>query len=393
MSMLKEMTWEKLGITSFIMIYCGMYYSMFASLISLSYIILFFCFAYSLIKYRRLQHKDFLCLGMLFVVYSFFSSLWSLDYDYTIKQVFVLIKVFFIAYILSNSLREKGQIEWYIKVLMFSSIVYGLIYISQVDFSMLGSDRLTASMDEDLDLPNLNLVSIPVAFSFIYFFYSYIREKKIMHIIYALISLIIVMLLGSRKSILSICLGILFILFKTRGQKKIQILLFCVLFLLLVPLFIPTDYLQFVYDRLWNLVYINQDILLDDSDIIRKNLIESGINYFLNSPIIGFGYYNFSKLYLADFGQSIYSHNNFIEVAVGGGVIGCLLYYLFYITIFRNLGGKHYKFDLYYIVFILVLIELFNHTGIVLLQDRYTWIFIVLVYCYAKTRKLKEVRK
>ena len=56
--------------------------------------------------------------------------------------------------------------------------------------------------------------------------------------------------------------------------------------------------------------------------------------YGMDSPILGNGYYSFSQLLLKEYGFATYSHNNFIEIFVGGGIIGFTLYYsLYYISI------------------------------------------------------------
>lgn len=378
---------NKIGLFFFILVYCGMYYSMFQSLITISYIVLFACFLNIVLKTNKLVYLDFLFIGGFFVVYSFLSALWSYDYSTTVNQVVILVKFFFVSFILINCLRSRELLEWAFKILMFSSLIFGLLYIYQIDLSMIGAYRLTDFADNDDGLPNLNLVSIPVAFAFVYFLFCYLKDKKYIYIILSVICMLIVFLLGSRKSIISSVLGIFFLSLKVSGKKKMKIILFCFLLILLIPFFIPTDYLDFVLDRLMQLANINQNVLLDESDLVRKQLFSNGIDYFIQRPLTGYGFYNFSKLFQLDYGAAIYSHNNFIETLVGGGIIGFLLYYLLYYKIISNLHIRKHLFNEYYIFLSFTIIMLFNQIGIVLLLDRYTWIFISLVFCLSSIYK------
>lgn len=378
---------NKIGLFFFILVYSGMYYSMFQSLITISYIVLFVCFLRIVLRSKKLVHIDYLFIGGAFVLYSFLSALWSYDYSTTVNQVVILAKSFFVSFILINCLRSRELLEWAFKILMFSSLVFGLLYIYQIDLSMIGAYRLTEFADNDDGLPNLNLVSIPVAFAFVYFLFCYLKDKKYIYIILSIICIVIVFLLGSRKSIISSVLGIFFLSLKVSGKKKMKIILFCFLLILLIPFFIPTDYLDFVLDRLMQLANVNQNLLLDESDLIRKQLLSTGIDYFMQSPLIGHGFYNFSRLFLFEYGSAVYSHNNYVETLVGGGIIGFVLYYLLYYVIIRDLSVRKHDFNIYYILLLFVVIMLFNQTGIVLLHDRYTWIFISLVFCLSSIYK------
>jgi hypothetical protein len=61
----------------------------------------------------------------------------------------------------------------------------------------------------------------------------------------------------------------------------------------------------------------------------REWMIERGISIWLESPLIGSGLGEFAKVS----GLDAYSHNNFIELLVSGGIIAFIFYYLLYILI------------------------------------------------------------
>ena len=379
-----SISWEKLLMALFLIIYCGMWYADFLLLSYLAYVFLFLFIVISISKNKCVYNQGFICFSLIFLVYSFFSSLWSVDYQYTIQNVSILARAIVVSCLFVSCLTKQDNIEWGIRLFMYACIVYALIYILKIDFAMIGARRLNYAMNEDENFPNLNLVSIPVSFSFIYFLFLYIKSRKVKDLLFIIISFLLVVFLGSRKSIISIFLGSILLLLKVDGKKKLKMFLLFLLLISLMLYFIPFEYLEFVYERLLLLLSVNNTIVLDEADLLRKELFSHGIEYIVEQPIIGHGYYSFSKLFLYDYGKMIYSHNNFVEVLVGGGVIGFILYYLVYYKILYIYFFSNKSFDLHYLVFCVFVIMIFNQVGIVLLQNNHTWILLALIYSYSK---------
>lgn len=72
---------------------------------------------------------------------------------------------------------------------------------------------------------------------------------------------------------------------------------------------------------------------VDDSTLVRIQMIDRGIELFKKKPILGYGIANYSVV--SPF--STYSHNNYVELLVGVGIIGTIVYYSIYIYIIFNL--------------------------------------------------------
>ena len=68
---------------------------------------------------------------------------------------------------------------------------------------------------------------------------------------------------------------------------------------------------------------------------LRNTMIEYGIEWFKSKPILGYGMDNYRVLYGASTGWTTYSHNNYIELLVGMGLIGTVIYYSFYFVCIR----------------------------------------------------------
>ena len=73
--------------------------------------------------------------------------------------------------------------------------------------------------------------------------------------------------------------------------------------------------------------------IADSSSILRSKYISVGIDAFKESPVIGYGIDNYRYINLRDSGHLTYSHNNFVEMLVGVGGIGFLIYYFYYIKL------------------------------------------------------------
>lgn len=64
------------------------------------------------------------------------------------------------------------------------------------------------------------------------------------------------------------------------------------------------------------------------STAIREDMVQVGLEFFLKSPLWGFGLDNFRYLYGDLRGMTTYAHNTYIEVLVDLGVTGFLFYYV-----------------------------------------------------------------
>ena len=109
------------------------------------------------------------------------------------------------------------------------------------------------------------------------------------------------------------------------------------------PSYISADNFRFLHQFLINSVslkitlkdiFINQNFDFTNYEYAgeRFSAIYIGIKEtLLNSPLIGFGHGN-SRLIFESYGKSTYSHNGFIEIFIGTGIIGLFLYLRFLFT-------------------------------------------------------------
>lgn len=373
--------WRRTVIFVFIMIYCGFYYPQYLPYITLCYLLLGGTFIWQFVKSRQVPYTQFIWISLLFISYSFVSTLWSVNYNVSQGAVLQLIKSFVVAVCVISLIRSKDDYKWALFALSLAGIVYAILYLQNVDIDQLTDQRLYIEDEED-QLPNVNTVGLFLSFSFIYFIYTFFSERKYWYLMFAAIAFVVTFILGARKSIITLFIGILFLLFKLKSKSRIHILLICCGFIFLLFLFIPPEYLDFVSERLSQLNFFSDKInRLDDSDELRVILFQQGLEYWGESPLFGNGYYCFSQLFKMTNGVAVYSHNNFIETIVGGGIIGFVLYYaLYYVMLKRIWTKERFLLDDRYLLLIIFVVLLFNSISIVILNERFIWILLGLMY-------------
>ncbi|WP_182438468.1 O-antigen ligase family protein [Parabacteroides merdae] len=339
--------------------------------------------------HKKIIYVRFVLTSIVFLLYSVFSALWANKFDLSYNASIQLAKSSLFAMLFITLIDSKENFRWALFSFSLAGVVYSMLYVQNVDIASLGADRITTNENSDSILPNVNTVGLFLSLSFVYFFYSYFYRKKSYFLLIAAVSFIIIFLLGARKSIVSLAICILMMLYKLNSSARIKIILLSLLFISLLFVYIPTEYLSFVSERLAQLNFFSNQINeLDESDANRILLLKSGFFYGMDSPILGNGYYSFSQLLLKEYGFATYSHNNFIEIFVGGGIIGFTLYYSLYYIVLKDTCKKVLRFDENYLLIILTTILLFNQLTIVVVNERFIWILLAILYsgvrCYSK---------
>jgi O-antigen ligase len=359
------------------MFYIGCYYPTLLKYVKIGYVVLFIGVVSSILKNKKILYTNFIFISILFISYSFLSVLWAENVSLTLNSTILLLKASLITIAFSQLISNGNDFKWALLWLFLSGLFFGIVYIAHVNIAFLGNNRINNVLEV-----NVNIVAMYISFAAVYFLYKTLNSKLLStNSVLFLVSFIILIVLGSRKSILTVILGILMFFTKLNLKSKINIFFLISLFILLIISIIPREYLAFVLERGLNLNVFSENTI-DYSDQLRLNFIDYGISYFLQNPIFGHGFYNFSILYENSTGIFMYSHNNFIETLVGGGLIAFIIYYSFYIKIFNQIKDRknNFVFDYRYLLLVLFMLLLFNHIAIVVLIDRFIWLLLALLF-------------
>ncbi len=144
----------------------------------------------------------------------------------------------------------------------------------------------------------------------------------------------IVLLTGSRKGLIMILLAVI-IINAIHGRRQIVKNIIITAGVGFILYFLAMN-VSFFYDiighRLEELIHMAfGDKTQDTSLINRQELIEIGWDYIKKRPWTGYGYDCFKLVSGIESNTSsyfLYSHNNYIELLFGGGIIALSLYYL-----------------------------------------------------------------
>lgn len=173
------------------------------------------------------------------------------------------------------------------------------------------------------------------------------------------ISIYFTVLTGSRKTLIVVVLFTVFYLFMNIFKiLKPHVLLYIAIGILLISTQVDIqgvlndDSVQRNIERMQTLNTVAESGFEDSSVRDRRILIEYGIENIPNKPILGYGVGTFIDVNPLNF----YSHNNYIEVLFGVGILGFMACYFGPFAILLRAIRKH-SFDIALVILIIFLLD------------------------------------
>lgn len=280
--------------------------------------------------------------------------------------------------------------------MVLSFAVESLYVLSIVGMDNLGTMRLGVDY-EGLELWNANAIASFTAWGGILavflIVYSNKKTEKIRWGIVAIFLIVMTFYTGSRKGVI-IVVGTLLIynLYANRGNKRVRNICFVVLALIVLYIFIMNNEEIYILvgARLERMVQeLTGHRTTEQSMSMRMLMITYGMRWFTERPILGYGLGNYSVLFSRTFGLDTYSHCNYVEILVSGGVVGFIIYYSIYVRIFtkyiKEMLRRHNKIIIYF--FSILLINTILNMALVCYSD-ITYITILLIVYLICDKKL-----
>lgn len=336
---------------------------------------------------KRKRLTGFAIWSLALVGFSAFSLLWSYDVQKTILETRILLQWAIMSNLIIAYADSENKIRNFYKYLVIAGISLIVILVYTFPLTTWLDGRLGSNAILGL---NPNRIGLNLTVSAIAALHMYKASKRKSYLAVLIIFIVTIVLTGSRKALFILIFGMIGLVYLNSRNitKKINIIMIGLLVSVLVYFAITT--IQPLYEIVGYRIEAVFDSLLgrgdsDESLYIRKTLIDSGRNLFLRSPLVGYGMGSFGTVS----GYDTYAHNNYIEMLVGLGVFGTLIYYSMYMFVIKNLFKmkKYSKDNLLLIIMISLIIMEY---ALVSYRSPIYHVVIALSYATIRIYKLKK---
>lgn len=292
----------------------------------------------------------YIVLEVLFILYCGCQILWKVPVyrDISLDRLKTLSICMVFNFLFINYIKNSNDF-WKVIKSIIKIFAYALILVVIINMQwLLSGARSSESAGIRIGgvvLGSLNAVSIGwyagIGLLLSVLVYSRFNDMRKMWGYFSLF-LSIILISGTRKIIIIIPIAyIIHKLIKSKSKYEILVLLKNIILSLFIGviLLMAVLYIPFLYNTVGNriesvILYLLTGEGNEASMLTRFNLIEVAINAFQQRPIYGWGLDNFKYVF---YGGKYYSHNNFLEIAVSGGAVGFVIYYLKYLYLFVRL--------------------------------------------------------
>ena len=284
---------------------------------------------------------------MLFLGMCFISITYAINRPNSFNVIKTLIVLFIVLFLVDDQINSNEELEKYLKLFLISLFIMMIYVICNLD---LNSFQLAQHGEATTGLWNGNDIGMKCALYIILMLHFLSSNKQILQKTILLISLLIPLVLlyytASRKAIFMVILGVSLFYYLKHPNKKIRNLIVICFGVYIVYILMMNN--AYLYKAIgWRIsgaiALLNNSSQVDSSTLLRKKYINIGIDAWKNSPFLCYGVANFSIINLYKTGHMTYSHNNFVEILVGVGGIGFLIYYSYYIKLLFDYMKIHFK--------------------------------------------------
>jgi O-antigen ligase len=282
-----------------------------------------------LFEKKRIYNSYYFLFSVLFISYNFINVImgYSIDSATSYSMISTLIVNFFSMFVLFNYVLLRHSITLTIKIYINS-----VIFFSTLLFLFSGANLFKGRLGQDISILggsvlNSNTVATALASALIFCIYWFLENRKRIDIFKASWLFFILMLTGSRKGLIMAILGVFLLSYFMYPNKRLKnITISVIVSFVAIFLLMNVDFLYNIAgSRLEALFSFVSDENGDASLMSRNAYIELGWEYFLINPWTGYGLDTFRHFKGA---YGTYSHNNYIELLVSGGIPAFLLYYV-----------------------------------------------------------------
>ena len=296
------------------------------------------------------RFSPYIVLNILFIGFTLCSSLWAFDTSDSMLMARTLIQIFLCAYAVYITYLNIPELDAtvLIKAVMWAGYIVAIYALSFYGLDKMMAAGRKSNLRIENDFANVNTIGMACALSCV--LQINLRnlrpqERIFPSALFMIPSAVVIAATQSRKAFVFFVVGALGYAF-VKAQKsnkglfiKVVKTLFWILILALILYWILR--LNAFDGARKRMEYMLNTVLnkgkIDHSTILRNNLKELGLRWFVQYPIGGIGIANPHILAMQYYNFDAYLHNNFVELLCGGGIIGFCLYYAMYFCLFKQL--------------------------------------------------------
>lgn len=281
--------------------------------------------AFSILIYGYAKNLSFVKWYALFSLYSISSLVWTKYLQNVIEGLRFYLVSFFVFLVLSLLIRTMADFYLVIKVIKAALFTCFVDMLINLNFGLLFAERLGLNnINSNWNSNTLGgCLAGYIIFSILLIKHKRIRKAFIVpQIVIDLVFAFFTFLTGSRKSIIMLVL-FLVLLQILESKKKFWARLFFSGFVVLVGA-IAIMNVPVLYNMLgYRFVGVVSGTSVEGSYIGRSRMIKLGLEWFVRSPIVGYGV----EAFRAMSPWNTYAHTNYVELLVDLGAVGVLIYY------------------------------------------------------------------
>lgn len=343
---------------------------------------------------KKFVFNKFLFIYLLFIIVCMISVFYAIEPNTSIVKVKTLILIYLLMLTFINYVDRFERLDYIMKCFVYSGFIASIYILINADFTAL--ERLGG------ELGNVNGTGMIIGISSIFCLHYLLKTKNKWYALIIITNLIVILLTGSRKSLLFIMISIvLLLIFQESGNlgSKVKALLISIAIIFTafyvinnVPIFY-----EIIGKRIVNLLsFFSSDGTTEVSMNTRSNMIQLGWRWFIERPFSGYGIDNYRYLFSSNGGGiSTYSHNNVIELLVGTGVVGTTLFYLSNLIVIKDLlkASKIITKTVCYSFLLIISGYLYMSVGLIYYYDKHISIVLALgsiIYKLANVKKTSQ---
>ncbi|MBQ4602692.1 MAG: O-antigen ligase family protein [Clostridia bacterium] len=329
---------------------------------------------------------------LLFVMYAMLTTFWALSDTGVTGFISTLVQLFGFYLMIRINIQDEKDLRvvlWAIYVGTVIMCLYTVSYygvgeiISRISVGGRIGQEINQSNGMGIYCTVLNILSL----------YYIMMEKKYWCLISLVLSSFVMLGAGSRKSFLLMGVALL-LLFMFKSKNGIALRFMAIAAVLIVAIYLvlefadrESNYFLFRIAQVFEIFQDDAGTLRDDSLLTRSGMIQYGLELWSDNPVFGYGPEQYEYFYSLLHGVRRPPHSTFIQVLVGYGSIGFVLFYGIYGFVYTKLIPMLKNQRKYSILMLtLSVVFLINDIGANMLNNKYLYLFFAIYAAYITIR-------